>query len=39
MIKIIIIVGAVALSILTAYAVGYTDGWERMEKWQKTHNL
>lgn len=39
MIKIIIIVGAVALSILMAYAVGYTDGWERMEKWQKTHNL
>lgn len=42
MIKNIIIVGAVALfalSVLTAYAVGYTDGWERMEKWQKTHNL
>lgn len=34
MIKIIIIVGAVALSVLMAYAFGYTDGWERREKWK-----
>lgn len=34
MIKIIIIVVAVALSVLMAYAVGYTDGWERREKWK-----
>lgn len=33
-IKIILAVGAVALSLLIAYAVGYTDGWERREKWQ-----
>lgn len=33
-IKIIIAVGAVALSLLIAYAVGYTDGWERREKWK-----
>ena len=32
MIKIILAVGAVALSILMAYAVGYTDGWERSIK-------
>lgn len=29
-----IAVGAVAVAILMAYAVGYTDGWERREKWQ-----
>lgn len=38
MIKVIITVGAVALSValsvLMAYAVGYTDGWERREKWK-----
>ena len=32
MIKIIIIVGAVAVAVLMAYAVGYTDGWERSIK-------
>ena len=32
MIKIIIILVAVALSVLMAYAVGYTDGWERSIK-------
>lgn len=34
MIKLILAVGAVALSLSIAYAVGYTDGWERREKWQ-----
>ena len=34
-IKIIIAVGAVAVVVCIAYAVGYTDGWERREKWRK----
>lgn len=35
MIKLILAVGAVALVILMAYAVGYTDGWERSIKYVK----
>lgn len=31
-IKLILAVGAVALSLSIAYAVGYTDGWERSIK-------
>lgn len=33
-IKLILAVCAVAVAVLMAYAVGYTDGWERREKWQ-----
>lgn len=32
MIKLILAVGAVAVAVLMAYAVGYTDGWERSIK-------
>lgn len=31
-IKLILAVGAVAVAVLMAYAVGYTDGWERSIK-------
>ena len=32
MIKLILAVGAAAVAVLMAYAVGYTDGWERSIK-------